>query len=216
MRVILASASPRRRELLGQLFAEFEIIPAKGDEAYTKCRPSEIVQELSIQKAAEIERELYPEDSPMPPDYLIIGADTVVAFEGKILGKPKDAPCAKEMLQMLAGNMHQVYTGVALFFAINGKRRHMEFTECTNVQFYPMEETEIEAYVHSGEPMDKAGGYGIQGFGGRFVQGIEGDYQNVVGLPVARLYQVLKKIDEIALPFCGSSTMIDSGRSIWA
>lgn len=195
MRVILASASPRRKELLGQLFTEFEVIPAKGDEAYTKDTPSEIVQELSLQKASEIEHTLYPGDSRMPPDYLIIGADTVVAFQDKILGKPKDASCAKEMLRMLAGDSHQVYTGVALLFAINGKRQHMVFTECTNVQFYPMTETEIETYVHSGEPMDKAGGYAIQGIGGRFVQGIEGDYQNVVGLPVARVYRVLKKID---------------------
>lgn len=198
MRIILASSSPRRKELLQNLFPTFEAIPAKGEESYTKTSPSEIVQELAAQKALEVEGAL--EAGPCM-DYLVIGADTVVAWQDKILGKPKDAAHAKEMLRMLAGNTHQVYTGVALRSAMQGKRQHMEFAECTHVRFYPMTEWEIEAYVKSGEPMDKAGSYGIQGIGGRFVQSIAGDYQNVVGLPVARLYQVLKKIYEIALPF---------------
>lgn len=204
MRIILASASPRRKELLKKLFPDFEVIPAEGAEAYTEYHPSKIVQELSGQKAAEIEQALYGTENmacEQRPDYLILGADTVVALQDQILGKPKDASHAKEMLRMLAGNVHQVYTGVALILVLHGKRQYMEFAECTNVSFYPMTADEIDAYVRSGEPMDKAGSYGIQGLGGRFVQGIEGDYQNVVGLPVARIYQVLNKIDEIALPF---------------
>lgn len=202
LKVVLASASPRRRELLKNLFAEFEVIPAKGSERYTEHGPEKIVQQLALQKASEIERVLFgQENSALRSDTLVIGADTVVVFKGQILGKPVDAAHAKEMLQMLAGNVHQVYTGVALMLVLHGQRRCMEFAECTNVRFYPMTAQEIEAYVRSGEPMDKAGAYGIQGLGGRFVQGIEGDYQNVVGLPVAKLYQVLKKIDEIALPF---------------
>lgn len=198
MRVILASGSPRRKELLKQLVADFEVLPAKGSEIYTEQEPAKIVQQLAAQKAAEVESSVVRQgEEPM----LVIGADTVVAFQGQILGKPADAKQAKEMLKMLASDVHQVYTGVALIVIQHGKRQCLEFAECTNVRFYPMTAQEIEAYVQSGEPMDKAGAYGIQGIGGRFVEGIEGDYQNVVGLPMAKLYQVLKKIDEIALPF---------------
>ncbi len=212
MRIILASNSPRRKELLNQLFTNFEVIPAKGTETYTEHEPAKIVQQLAAQKAAETCQAVYgqntAEPTPTPnsqstshPDALVIGADTIVAFQGQILGKPRDAAQAKEMLKLLAGNVHQVYTGVALIVIRHGTRQCIQFSECTNVQFYPMSAKEIEAYVQSGEPMDKAGAYGIQGIGGRFVEGIEGDYQNVVGLPVAKLYQVFKKIDEIALPF---------------
>ncbi len=198
MRVILASGSPRRKELLKQLVADFEVLPAKGSEIYTEQEPDKIVQQLAAQKAAEVESSVVRQgEEPM----LVIGADTVVAFQGQILGKPADAKQAKEMLKTLASDVHQVYTGVALIVIQHGKRQCLEFAECTNVRFYPMTAQEIEAYVQSGEPMDKAGAYGIQGIGGRFVEGIEGDYQNVVGLPLAKLYQVLKKIDEIALPF---------------
>lgn len=235
MRIILASASPRRKELLKTLCKEFEVIPATGAETYTKTHPSAIVQQLSAQKAAEIEQRLFTRTaapafcqdtgfgtdtacrqdtglgkdadtyreagSCMNTDYLIIGADTVVAFQGGILGKPHSAVHAEEMLRSLAGNVHQVYTGVSVILSMHGRRQSMEFAERTNVRFYPMTEAEIKAYVDSGEPMDKAGGYGIQGIGGRFVQGIEGDYQNVVGLPVAKLYQVLNKNVEFPLPF---------------
>ncbi len=198
MRVILASGSPRRKELLKQLVADFEVLPAKGSEIYTEQEPDKIVQQLAAQKAAEVESSVVRQgEEPM----LVIGADTVVAFQGQILGKPADAKQAKEMLKTLASDVHQVYTGVALIVIQHGKRQCLEFAECTNVRFYRMTAQEIEAYVQSGEPMDKAGAYGIQGIGGRFVEGIEGDYQNVVGLPLAKLYQVLKKIDEIALPF---------------
>ena len=174
------------------------VLPAKGSEIYTEQEPDKIVQQLAAQKAAEVESSVVRQgEEPM----LVIGADTVVAFQGQILGKPADAKQAKEMLKTLASDVHQVYTGVALIVIQHGKRQCLEFAECTNVRFYPMTAQEIEAYVQSGEPMDKAGAYGIQGIGGRFVEGIEGDYQNVVGLPMAKLYQVLKKIDEIALPF---------------
>ncbi len=204
MRVILASASPRRKELLKKLFTDFEVVCATGSETYTASRPSDIVQELSRQKAEEVERRLFgacgTKENPYP-DYLILGADTVVTCNGRILGKPDDELQATQMLKMLAGTTHQVYTGVALAISSKGKRQSITFAECTNVRFYPMTDKEIAAYVHSGEPMDKAGGYGLQGIGGRFVQTIEGDYQNVIGLPVAKLYQVFQKIEEIALPF---------------
>ena len=198
MRVILASGSPRRKELLKQLVADFEVLPAKGSEIYTEQEPAKIVQQLAAQKAAEVESSVVRQEEET---MLVIGADTVVAFQGQILGKPADAKQAKEMLKTLASQVHQVYNGGAVNLIQQGKRQCLEFAECTNVRFYPMNEQEIEAYVQSGEPMDKAGAYGIQGIGGRFVEGIEGDYQNVVGLPMAKLYQVLKKIDEIALPF---------------
>lgn len=202
MRVILASASPRRKELLKKLFTDFEVICAAGSETYTAIRPSDIVQQLAKQKAAEVEQRVSGGRNPKRyEDYLIIGADTVVACNDQILGKPEHKLQAKQMLRMLAGTTHQVYTGVALAIRKNGKRQCLTFAERTNVRFYPMTEQEIEAYVCSGEPMDKAGGYGLQGIGGRYVQAIEGDYQNVIGLPVAKLYQVFQKIEEIALPF---------------
>ncbi len=214
MRVILASASPRRKELLKNLFQNFEIIPATGDETYTKTHPPDIVHQLAAQKAAEIEQKLCGSCSAdtsistssstctcTDQDYLIIAADTIVVFDGTILGKPHNKSHAAEMLHLLAGNVHQVYTGVALILFTQGRRQAIQFAECTHVRFYPMTEAEIEAYIESGEPMDKAGAYGIQGIGGRFVQGVEGDYQNVVGLPAAKLYQVFKKIKDFPLPF---------------
>ena len=218
MRIILASASPRRKDLLKNLFQTFEVIPATGAETYTKNHPPDIVQQLALQKAAEVEQKFcgsFPADAETRintdaclsanscgnEDYLVIGADTIVVSEGRILGKPRNASHAAEMLHSLAGNVHQVYTGVALILSMQGRRQCLEFAECTHVRFYPMTEEEIEAYIRSGEPMDKAGSYGIQGMGGRFVQGLDGDYQNVVGLPVARLYQVFKKIKDFPLPF---------------
>lgn len=198
MRIILASASPRRKELLQKLFAEFEIIPAKGEEYCNKEHPDEIVLELSSQKAYEVERVLNDEASDCKDrEYLIIGADTIVVWHGRVLGKPKDVEDAKNMLDMLSGNKHQVYTGVTAVLYKNEKRQCIKFTQCTHVTFYQMSEAEIEAYVSTGEPMDKAGSYGIQGIGGRFVEKIEGDYENVVGLPVAGLYQALKRYMEI-------------------
>ncbi len=206
MRVILASASPRRKELLGRLFRQFEVIPAAGSEVSTKQNPSEIVQQLAVQKAEEVEQAVAGSPSGAgsgkeDADYLVIGADTIVVFQDQILGKPEHEAHARQMLAMLSGTVHQVYTGVAICLMLHGEHRCITFAECTHVRFYPLTETEIRDYVQSGEPMDKAGSYGIQGAGGRFVQGIEGDYANVVGLPVAKLYQILKKIDEIALPF---------------
>lgn len=193
MRIILASASPRRKELLSKLFRQFEIMPAAGEEACAKESPDEVVMELSFQKAAEAERAVLNETAPGGSGYLVIGADTVVASGGKILGKPRDEEDARSMLHMLSGNVHQVYTGVTLILADLRERECIKFAECTDVTFYPMSEAEIRAYVRTGEPMDKAGSYGIQGMGGRFVEKINGDYNNVVGLPSARIYQILKE-----------------------
>ncbi len=186
MRIVLASASPRRKELLKQLGLEFEICVSDVEEKVTETIPSKVVEELSFQKAEAVFRQLQG-------DVLVIGADTVVALEGEILGKPKNPQHAAEMLKDLQAREHQVYTGVTIFQRIGESERSNTFSESTYVKFYPMTDEEIVSYVESGEPMDKAGAYGIQGLGGRFVEQIKGDYNNVVGLPIARLYQELKK-----------------------
>ena len=179
--IVLASASPRRRELLGQIGIVPEIIPSTLEEKITTDRPEEVVKELSLQKAADVAERC-------AKGTIVIGADTVVCCEGKILGKPHDREAAVEMLTALQGRSHEVYTGVTLYH----QRETVTFFECTQVEFYPMTEAEISDYIDSKEPMDKAGAYGIQGLGARFVKGIRGDYNNVVGLPVGRLYQELK------------------------
>ncbi len=186
MRFILASASPRRRELLEQVGAEFEIIPAKGEEVITGSEPTEVVLELSAQKAAEVADRLQGEEA------VILGADTVVAYEGQILGKPRDAADAEQMLSMLCGNTHSVYTGVTIVRVQNGKSERCSFYEETEVTMYPMGREQILSYIHTGEPMDKAGAYGIQGKGALFVEKINGDYNNVVGLPIAKVFQMIK------------------------
>lgn len=198
--IILASQSPRRKELLEQIGLEFEICPAKGEEIITKSIPEEVVMELSKQKAEEIAALVssYGENHKeitTPSDILVIGADTVVAYDGKILGKPKDEADAKRMLSMLAGNIHSVFTGVTLVFIDkSGRTGEVVFYEKTDVKMHEMTDTEIERYISTGEPMDKAGSYGIQGKGAIYIEKIDGDYNNVVGLPITRIYQELKKI----------------------
>lgn len=187
MKVILASASPRRRELLSRLGVEFSVCVSEAEEKITKIHPGDIVEELSKLKAKAV-------FDQTTGDVLVIGADTVVADSGKILGKPVNKADAASMLTSLQGNSHQVYTGVTLCIRQGEKVGFHTFHEKTEVTFYPMSPDEIDWYVASKEPMDKAGAYGIQGLGGRFVQSIQGDYNNVVGLPIARLYQELKDI----------------------
>lgn len=186
MKLILASASPRRKELLAKIGLLFDIIPAKGEETITKESPAEVVMELSQQKAREIAAQ-------QREDSIIIGADTIVAKGETIMGKPKDKADAYGMLKNISGDCHQVYTGVTIIRT--GKQAEsITFTEKTEVYLYPMSEEEIEAYIASGDPMDKAGAYGIQGDFAIHVKGIQGDYYNVVGLPIGRVYQELKKL----------------------
>lgn len=186
MNLILASASPRRKELLGKIGLEFDIIPAKGEEVVTKNLPWEVVEELSFQKAKEI-ADMQTEEC------IVIGSDTIVAKEEKIMGKPKDEADAYEMLSEIAGNVHQVYTGVTLIRT--GKEpKVITFAEKTDVHLYPMSDDEIYAYIATKDPMDKAGAYGIQGDFAIHVKGIEGDYYNVVGLPIGKVYQELKQL----------------------
>ena len=193
MRVILASASPRRHELLKRLFDDFEIIPATGEEIKTTDDPVKLVQELAFQKAREIESREFP-DETYEDIYIIIGADTVVSKDGRILGKPSDEQEAMEMLGFLAGDVHMVSTGVTVIKNVNGERKCARFVENTLVEFNDMTGAEIKDYISTGESMDKAGAYGIQGLASRYIKRIDGSVDNVIGLPVSRLYQELKNI----------------------
>ena len=184
--MILASQSPRRRELLGLITEDFEVVPAQGEELLPEgILPRDAVILLSKQKAEEIRQRRFP-DMPEIPD-TIIAADTVVAVDGEILGKPADRKNASEMLHKLSGRKHGVFTGVTI---ISGADT-VSFAEETLVEFYPLTDEEILGYIDSGDPMDKAGAYGIQGRGALLVKRIEGDYYNVMGLPIGRLYREL-------------------------
>lgn len=193
VRVILASGSPRRKELLEQIGVSFEISVADGEEVITRKLPREIVEELSLQKATEVAGR-YETKLEVAEQTVVIGADTIVAYGEEIMGKPKNEEMAKEMLRKLQDGSHQVYTGVTLIIMTAEDRQVVTFHEKTDVEMYPMSETQIDTYVATKEPMDKAGGYAIQGKCAAYIKGICGDYNNVVGLPVARLMQELFKL----------------------
>ena len=182
MQLILASASPRRKELLGLFKIPFSIRVADIDETMDNTKsPFDEVARVSRLKALAIGRQ---------PDDVVIAADTIVVCEGKVLGKPKSETEAVEMLSLLSGRDHQVMTGCTV---LAGNRAET-FTEVTDLHFRLLSRKEIENYVASGEPMDKAGAYGIQGGAALFCERMVGDYYNVMGLPVCRLSQVLKTI----------------------
>ncbi len=195
MKIYLASASPRRRELLLQIGLEFEVKVSNVQEVVSTSEPARVVEELSAQKAqavlADLERELRQRAAE---EILIIGADTVVAVDGNILGKPADSGAAAKMLKQLSGRSHEVFTGVTLLFReSSGQLGRKTFHERTEVVFYAMSQAEIDGYVSTGDCLDKAGAYGIQGLCARYIKEIKGDYNNVVGLPVGRLYQEAKE-----------------------
>lgn len=203
-KIILASQSPRRRELLAQIGLSYQVIPSTVEEKVTEKNPERVVQELSRQKALDVAQKIRNgsvqpgEDQGEREEILVIGADTIVAYQDRILGKPADKADAVRMLSMLQGSVHSVYTGVTLISQKTASREAHDweeytFAEETRVHMYPMTQEEICWYVNTGEPMDKAGAYGIQGLCARFVEKIEGDYNNVVGLPVGRIWQELKK-----------------------
>lgn len=233
-RLILASASPRRKELLEQIGAEFEVVPAAGEEKITSTEPEQIVLELSRQKALEVAGKIFPPGTCVPQEkqkilsgleghlglkaseegnaepkpsglegrpglkasegIVVLGADTLVAFQGRVLGKPKGEEDAVRMLKMLSGNTHSVFTGVSMIVLHKNKEiEEFSFFEETKVTMYPMTKRQIQAYVKTGEPMDKAGAYGIQGKCAIYIEKIAGDYNNVVGLPVAAIYQKMEK-----------------------
>lgn len=182
--IILASGSPRRRELLTQIGLTFDVRISSCEETITKNIPSAIVIELSDLKASDIASQLSDSEKD---DCYVIGADTIVAIENHILGKPVDSNDAYTMLEILSDACHQVYTGVTLIYFKNGIQYKKSFYEKTNVYFYPLTPDKIHAYISTGDCMDKAGAYGIQGYAASFVKKIDGCYNNVVGLPVARL-----------------------------
>lgn len=189
-RLVLASASPRRKELLAQIGLEAEIVPSVMEEQTSETDPGEVVLDLSRKKAQETARRCRPGD-------LVIGADTVVALDQEILGKPGTRERAVEMLSRLQGKTHQVYTGVTLILCLEeGKFHGLSFAEQTDVEVYPMTREEIIRYANTDEPLDKAGAYGIQGSFAAFIQKIQGDYSNVVGLPLGRLYHEMKNLTE--------------------
>ena len=183
MKIILASASPRRREILKKAGLQFSVKTADVDETL----PDGITPANAVRFLCRIKNEAIKADE----NTVVITADTVVACEGKILGKPETKKQAREMLSLLSGREHSVYTGVCIR---KGKRKKI-FTDRTRVYFYELTRKEIDAYIETGEPMDKAGAYGIQGKAGVFVKKINGDYYNVVGLPLARLVRELKKFE---------------------
>lgn len=186
-KIILASGSPRRRELLLQIGIEPVVIPSGADEHTDEKRPDKLVELLSERKCLDI--------ASGTDEGIVLGADTVVALDGEILGKPHDEADAFKMIKKLQGNTHQVYTGVTLCRVKDGKIiNKVSFSEKTDVTVLPMADEEINAYIKTKEPMDKAGAYGIQGYFAKHISGINGDYFNVVGLPLAAVYERLKKL----------------------
>lgn len=189
MDIILASGSPRRSDLMKQVGFDFRVSTCNTDESYSgDMAPSEIVMELALRKADAVFDKEMPEN-----DTVVVAADTVVALDNEILGKPKDRKDAIRMLSELSGRKHQVYTGVALYYYVNGKVSVENFADCANVYFRELSSETIENYVDSWEPMDKAGAYGIQGLGAILVDKIDGDYYTIVGLPIAKVYSSIKK-----------------------
>ena len=199
--IILASASPRRKALLEQIGLQFSVLVSEAEEKWQGNDPAEIVQSLALAKAEAVAGKWNQEKNgkrgkveKQETGVVIIGADTVVVQDGKILGKPQDEEDAFKMLMSLRGRAHQVFTGVAVLDIEDGQiRKKILHAEKTEVFVHSMSAEEIRRYVASGEPMDKAGAYGIQGRFAAFIDGIQGDYYNVVGLPVAYVYQVLKQ-----------------------
>ncbi|HYF79411.1 MAG TPA: Maf family protein [Symbiobacteriaceae bacterium] len=178
--IVLASASPRRQELLRQVGLTFRVVPSQVDEQVSEpMQPGDLVKYLALAKAHDV--------AQREPGALVIGSDTIVVVDDRVLGKPQNRADAIDMLRSLSGRSHQVMTGIAL---VQGNRQLVDY-EVTTVQFRPLNQGEIERYVDSGEPMDKAGAYGIQGRAAAMISAIAGDYFTVVGLPLSRTVQML-------------------------
>ena len=210
LKLILASGSPRRRELLNRAGVSFTVRVSAAEENYTAEEPSEIVRELSRKKAEAVaeeilnERAACPESEDSQAACIVLGADTVVAVGGRILGKPADDREAREMIRSIEGRAHQVYTGVHMIRIApeaSGCVRLSDcetrnFSECTLVHVVPLTAQEIRDYVACGESLDKAGAYAIQGAFGKYIDRFEGDYENVIGLPVTRVLRELRSLSE--------------------
>lgn len=207
-RIILGSASPRRRELLEQIGISFEVRVSDKEEVYHSLIPEEIVKELALSKAENVADDLREKQEQVKQisfdkknnvllDTIVIGADTIVVSDGSILGKPKDEADAVRMIRSLQERSHKVYTGVAILdYDDEGKRKSVVHAVETEVFVNPMSDEEIREYAATGEPLDKAGAYGIQGRFAAYIERIDGDYYNVVGLPVSYVYRQLKEIAE--------------------
>lgn len=181
MELILASCSPRRREMFALIGLDYQVIPSDADENIPPCPPAEFVEELSLRKAVAVKKD--------HPGACVVGSDTIVAIDGEIIGKPTDEEDAFRILSRLSGNTHTVYTGLAVLTDDSTEVLH----DCTRVTFAKLSEQEIRDYIASGEPMDKAGAYGIQGPAGVFVERVEGCYFTVIGLPLPKLYRALER-----------------------
>lgn len=188
MRYVLASASPRRKQLLAELISDFEIIPSQADESATGLSPRALVCELAKRKAKEVA--LRPENEGK----IVIGSDTVVAFRGEVLGKPVDETDAFRMLKALSGQTHAVYTGVCFAWRTGDEWHTQTAADKTEVIFENLSDEWIWGYIRGGSPMDKAGAYGIQD--GGFVKKISGSYTNVVGFPVELVKEMLKSVEK--------------------
>ncbi|SHO51287.1 Maf family protein [Anaerocolumna xylanovorans] len=186
-KIILASGSPRRREILEQAGVKFEIKVSNAEEITDKTNPSDMVEELARLKAEAIKKEA-------EGDFLIISADTLVFLDGKPLGKPRNSEEAYHMLKLLSGRKHEVYTGVAIVIGEKEKtEKRLVFHQMSRVEVETLTEEQIESYIATGEPFDKAGAYAIQGRFAVHISGIEGEYNNIVGLPIAKIYHELLK-----------------------
>lgn len=183
--LILASGSPRRKEILEQCNISFDVRVSDTEETINSTKPEEVVKELALQKAQDVHKN-YGKDNT-----IILGADTVVAFEDEILGKPKDEKDAYRMINMLQNKSHSVYTGVALIVQNENSSKILNFAVETKVDVMAMSREQIESYLSTNEYKDKAGAYGIQGNFALYVEGIRGDYYNVVGLPIHAIYDAL-------------------------
>ena len=185
-KIILASASPRRRELLEKYNIKFEILPLDIDESVSGYRtPEDLVLKISDKKAKAAVKSVKPED------LIIIAADTVVSIDCDILGKPNDEADAARMLRKLSGRINEVYTGVTIVFLEYGKVTFEQISCCTRVKFHILSEKDIDKYIKTGEPMDKAGAYAIQGLGSSLIESVDGDYESAIGLPVKKVIEII-------------------------
>ena len=192
MKLILASGSPRRRELLTLAGISFEVRPCNDPEETAADTPVHTVLDLSSHKAHAVFDVIAGESDEN--DFAVLGADTIVVIDNEIIGKPVEDEDARQILKKLSGRTHEVFTGVCILVRKNGKTREKTFYERTAVTMYPITDAELDAYLASGEHMDKAGAYAIQGLAVKFVRKVTGDYSNIVGLPIARVYHELSKL----------------------
>ena len=190
--LILASASPRRRELLKKADIPFTVMPADIEEVIVAGEPADVAEEISSYKAEYVAEKLIKEKKQ--DSFVILSADTIVTVDGKVLGKPRDEEEAFKVLKELQGREHEVYTGVTIAVKHPGKNVHYkQFHEKTRVKIYPVSDEQIRDYISTGEPLDKAGSYAIQGSFAKYIKSIKGDYSNVVGLPVGRVFKELRQ-----------------------